>query len=112
MPSSMAPSTQSNSEDSPPPWPPLPGRRGALARRPWQAALLGPAAVAVHDDRDVPGHLVRRDLWRARSRGVRIGRLDRTPHVRAFAEMRTVAVMATPDTATVRIGAVAVGAGG
>ena len=50
-PISMAPSTTSNSECSPCSWPAVRG----------SPRLLGPAAVAVHDHRDVPGHLVERD---------------------------------------------------
>ena len=42
-----------------------------VALGPRQPALLGPAAVAVHDDRDVPRHEVLRDRRRGRAGGVR-----------------------------------------
>src|SRR5215213_3071799 len=51
-----------------------------VAGRARQPALLGPAAVAVHDDRDVAGHLVGRDLGWACTGRVRVGGLDLTPH--------------------------------
>ena len=67
MPSSMAPMITSNSECSP--------ALVALGAR--QAALLGPAAVAVHDQGHVPGHQLGRDGRRPGAAGVRVGRPDR-----------------------------------
>ncbi len=56
--------------------------------RPGQSALLGPAAVAVHDDRDVPGHQVARHRRRGRATGVRVGPTDASLHGQTLASER------------------------
>ena len=47
------------------------GLAGAVALGAGQAAAVRPAAVAVHDDRDVRGHRARRQLRRLRAGRVR-----------------------------------------
>ena len=49
-----------------------------------QAALLGPAAVAVHDERDVPGDQIGRDVRRRGAQPVRVGRPDGPARPHAF----------------------------
>src|SRR4249919_1671124 len=50
------------------------GLAGLVARGPRQAALLCPAAVAVHDDRDVAGYELGRDVGRPRTTRMRVRR--------------------------------------
>src|SRR5690606_29146766 len=58
-----------------------------VARRARQPARVGPAPVAVHDDRDVVRHELRRDRRRSRTARVRERRLVRAPRHQASAPL-------------------------